>query len=471
MSRVSHRENRPPRLLVITFHFPPDGSVGGLRWGGMSKYLARRGWEIDIVTAAAQKGPSEPGVHVHHVPRATTLNDRYNGLMSRLRAKTKASVSPAQGPSAPEPTTPVTPPEVSDRRSTLRQAVKDLRQLASKALTYPDDGRGWVLRAAKTARQLIDRNEYVAVITSGPPHSTHVAGALASAGVAVPWWADMRDPWGTSIDKKKAQARFGSVAAKTPHPWLERSVFRSVDRIVANTAPAADHLRKHYTDKLVSFVPNGIDPERLPPRSNDRFEGCAICYVGTLYMGRDLTEIVRAMKAFIERNPGARNSLTLHVAGATEEANMAAFQSEVAAAGLTDRVTLYGRVPGAKALEIITKSHLTLVLAQDQELQVPAKLYECVATGVPTLVVAEPGSAADREARRIGAMSCGPEDGATMSAVIERMWRGELSSTPPLSTISYETISRQMEALLQPPARSPLFQPSAAGTGTSGAAV
>src|SRR2546427_696001 len=33
------------RVLVITYHFPPDGSVGGLRWAGITKYLARLGWK------------------------------------------------------------------------------------------------------------------------------------------------------------------------------------------------------------------------------------------------------------------------------------------------------------------------------------------------------------------------------------------------------------------------------------------
>lgn len=460
MSRVSHRESRPRRLLVITFHFPPDGSVGGLRWGGMSKYLARGGWEIDIVTAAAQKGPSEPGVHVHHVPRAVTLNDRYNGLMSRLREKSAAAARPGAA-TVSAPAAPAAPVEGPSPR---RGAVAWLRKKLSQALIYPDDGRGWVLRAARAAHALIQEHDYAAVITSGPPHSAHIAGALACIGHPGLFWADMRDPWGTTIEKKRAKAQFDSIALRVPYPWLERAVFRHVYRIVANTAAAADHLRKHYPNKHVSFVPNGIDPERLPPRATEKFDGCAISYVGTLYLGRDLTEMVHAMQAFVERHPEARGKLTLHVAGSMDAPNEAAFWREVNGAGLVNMVKVYGRVPGAKALEIINKSHLTLVLAQDQELQVPAKLYECVAMGVPTLAIAEPGSAAEREARRIGGLTCEPEDVAGMTSVLERVWNGDVSTTPPISTISYETISRQMEALLRPTAvRRPLFESETAG--------
>ncbi|MDB4917282.1 MAG: hypothetical protein JWM95_4926, partial [Gemmatimonadetes bacterium] len=67
------------RLLVISYHFPPDGSVGGFRWAGLSKYLAREGWEVHVVTASAQPALAlEPGVTVHYRPQRKTLNDLYN---------------------------------------------------------------------------------------------------------------------------------------------------------------------------------------------------------------------------------------------------------------------------------------------------------------------------------------------------------------------------------------------------------
>ena len=44
------------RLLLITYHFDPDGSVGNLRWIGVTKHLARLGWRISVVTAAPPAG-------------------------------------------------------------------------------------------------------------------------------------------------------------------------------------------------------------------------------------------------------------------------------------------------------------------------------------------------------------------------------------------------------------------------------
>jgi hypothetical protein len=50
------------------------------------------------------------------------------------------------------------------------------------------------------------------------------------------------------------------------------------------------------------------------------------------------------------------------------------------------------------------------VLAQGQEFQVPAKLYELVAMGMATLVIAPAASAAGSEARRVGAVAIDPDD-------------------------------------------------------------
>ena len=48
--------NDARRLLVITYHFGPDGPVGGLRWFGITKYLARLGWKVSVITAAPSIG-------------------------------------------------------------------------------------------------------------------------------------------------------------------------------------------------------------------------------------------------------------------------------------------------------------------------------------------------------------------------------------------------------------------------------
>ena len=69
------------RLLVITYDFGPGGPVGGLRWAGLAKCLARIGWKIVILTAAPPSGRGAAiGAQVEWCPPLWTLRDGYRLL-------------------------------------------------------------------------------------------------------------------------------------------------------------------------------------------------------------------------------------------------------------------------------------------------------------------------------------------------------------------------------------------------------
>src|SRR5688500_6747131 len=177
------RDSATRRLLIITYHFPPDGAVGGQRWAGLSKYLARLGWEIHIVTAAAGNYASPPNVHRHVRHRRRTLNDLYRAQKSRVHGGT----DPAQSSSSP-----------SQLGGSSFRPFTGVRRIVSGLMSLPDDARGWVVSAARAARDLARQADFDGVITSGPPHSAHLAGVLAVTGTGAQRWTDMRDPWSSS---------------------------------------------------------------------------------------------------------------------------------------------------------------------------------------------------------------------------------------------------------------------------------
>ena len=432
---VENSDDRSRRLLVLTFHFPPDGSVGGLRWAGMSKYLARLGWEVHVVTASPQPGPSASnGVHVHYCPRARTLNDLYKEWAQRVRSRDKHNdAAPAR-------------PPVAARDAGL---VQRLRANVAFGLAFPDYGRGWIFRAARLARSLLKQRAFDAVVTSGPPHSAHVAGALACVGRPGLLWVDMRDPWAALIHKSWARTQYDASVMRLLIPRLERFVLRRAKGIVTNTAPFAEMLRATYPALDVSYVPNGIDRERLPPSSMEKFDGVSIAYAGTLYAGRDLTAVLLAISQFLARHPQARGEIKLRVAGHMDAAHESRFHHDVREASLEGVVETLGAISRAEALALIDRSHLAVVLAQDQPLQVPAKLYECVGMGVPTLVITESSSAAASEAERVGAFAFEPRDSEGIRTLLEALWQNRIPArTSAGSAIGYDVIAVAMDRLL-----------------------
>lgn len=441
--RIS-RNSDVRRLLVITYHFPPDGAIGGQRWAGLSKYLARLGWEVHVITAsAADAEQTDPNVHRYFRSRRRTLNDLYNVAAGRFRQRASNDESATNGQAPPRKT-----PARLSSFSNLRP-VAAVRRILGRAMYLPDEGRGWVAPAANAARALMRERHFDVVVTSGPPHSAHFAGMAATLGRRVQFWIDMRDPWSLTHELGAADDWFRRTE-RFMLRRLERLVFPRAAKVIVNTLQFALALGVAEPDLDVRCFPNGVDMEQLPMRDERAVQRGSISYVGTLYAGRNLSSICAAMRALLSDRPDAAATLRLNVAGPMEPQHSRQFEDDIAAAGLQSVVNVRGLVPRAEALEILCRSHLSLVLAQDQPMQVPAKLYESVGLGIPTLVIAEETSAAAFEARRIGAMTVDGTNVEELRSLMEDMLEGRIPTRiEPTTPISYAHLAEEWDRLLR----------------------
>jgi glycosyltransferase involved in cell wall biosynthesis len=435
---IMTRNSDVRRLLVITYHFPPDGAIGGQRWAGLSKYLARLGWEVHILTAAAA-GTEQPtpNVHRHFHRRRRTLNDVYRAAAGRLRQR-------SNGDKQPTPANGTSP-----RSFSLLTPVSAIRRILGSSMSLPDDGRGWVAVAAVAARELLRERKFDVVISSGPPHSAHFAGLAATVGRDAQFWIDMRDPW--SATQQFGVPDDGFIRAERfMLRRLERLVFPRAARVIVNTLQFGLALGIAEPELKVKCLPNGVDTEHVPFRDGSDVEQGSISYVGTLYFGRNLSSVCAAMSQVLREKPEAAATLRLNVAGPMEPPHRRKFQEEIAAAGLTSVVKIHGPLPRAQALALLSRSHLSLVLAQNQPMQVPAKLYESVGLGVPTLVIAEETSAAALEARRIGAMNLDSANVDGLRLLFEDMLAGRIpTKIEPKTPISYAYLAQEWDELLR----------------------
>jgi glycosyltransferase involved in cell wall biosynthesis len=324
-----------------------------------------------------------------------------------------------------------------------------VRKILGRSMILPDCGRGWVGHATIVARALLREQSFDAVITSGPPHSVHLAGLLSTLGRDARFWIDMRDPWSLAHEMN------------APDEWLVRTerfllrrleglVFPRAARVIVNTREFASALRLAEPALDVLCFPNGIDLEEMPTRDASAVERGSIAYVGTLYAGRNLALVCAAMRRLLNDRPEAAATLRLNVAGPMEAPHRRQMQQDIADAGLASLVNFHGVLPRTQALELLNRAHLALVLAQDQPMQVPAKLYECVGLGIPTLVIAETTSAAASEARRIGAFTLDGSDVEAMQALLGDVLACRIPTTISARTpVSYQDLGIRMDRLLR----------------------
>jgi glycosyltransferase involved in cell wall biosynthesis len=438
MNQHLARNSDVHRLLVITYHFPPYGAIGGQRWAALSKYLARLGWEVHVITASAP-GPQQgtPGVTRHFRRRRRTLNDVYRAAAGRFRqSSNKDGQFTRENPPRFRPFSPLRP-------------VAALRRIVGSSMYLPDDARGWVGTAASAARALLRERKFDVVITSGPPHSAHVAGVLATLGRDAQLWIDMRDPWSLTHGMS-APVDLLVRAERFLLRGLERLVFLRAERVIVNTREFAMALRVTDPQLGVICIHNGLDLEQVPLREMSAVQQGSIAYVGTLYAGRNLSSVCAAMRGLLSDRPDAAATLRLNVAGPMESPHQRQLQDDITAAGLSSLVKFHGLLPREQALELLNRSHLALVLAQDQPMCVPAKLYESVGLGIPTLVIAEETSAAACEARRIGAMTLDAADVEGLRSLLDDMLAGRIpTKIEPKAPISYANLAPQWDRLLR----------------------
>ena len=81
-----------------------------------------------------------------------------------------------------------------------------------------------------------------------------------------------------------------------------------------------------------------------------RYPGLSIAYAGTLYLGRDLSPVVRAIRRFIDAHPNVEPPIKLRVAGNMDATLETRFRSEITGAGLDDLVEIHGPLPNAEAV-------------------------------------------------------------------------------------------------------------------------
>lgn len=425
----------PPRkrLLVLSYHAPPGQAVGGLRWWGLSRHLARRGWHVRMLTAqtAAAGEPCPEGMTVEVIPRRLTLATRYNRW-----AVIRRSARPT-----PEPKRPSEPARTGAGSASFRA----LRTALSGLLVFPDEGRGWLINAARAVRRNVHEFGPDVVVSTGPPHSVHL-GAWAGVWRHGPAWiADFRDPWAD-----EAQLHIRAAWAAPLMYRLEAGVIRSAQRILTNNLKQMSAFRERYPGVTVECLPNGVDLEGLPSRIPPASRRVRVVHLGTLYHRRDPIPAVRAFAHFVRRNPAAASDGSrLLFVGSMADDYRRRIQATAREEQIGGLVELKGVRPRAEALEILASSDISLVLAQDQETAIPAKIYESVGMRIPTLVITEPDSATGEAARRLGAAVHVPADLEGMAVTMEKVWSRQWDVGLPHGVrVDYADLAEDAEQLL-----------------------
>jgi glycosyltransferase involved in cell wall biosynthesis len=363
-------DSRAPgrRLLIITYYFPPESSVGAHRWRAMSRWLRRLGHDVTVLTTRA----------FGTLPDDADGTERTSDLAASpaLRRLLRRPAPPA--PAAGEP-------QVGEAKPPA--LVADLLVPDAHVL-------GWNPAAAWAARRLVRERGIDCVITSSPPHSTHLIPFLLGHDRPA-WIADFRDGW-----------RFEPLRGRWPLPGqdaldllLERRVAHGADLLIGVTRPIADDLANRLAARS-AWVPNAWDPDldasvaravipKLEP------EKVNIVHAGKLLVEgsnrRDPRSLGPALRLLLDRRPEAAERLRILVAGPLDPEE----QHCIAELDPAQMIRHLGHLSHDAMLALERKADaLLLVTAPELVSLATGKLFEYLAAGKPIIALADRNEAA-----------------------------------------------------------------------------
>ncbi len=417
------------RVLVITYYWPPSGSVGTHRWLKMCKHLPQHGWQPVVYTPSNPEMPSvdksllrdvSPGLEVikRHIREPFSLYKRFTGRPRDARLQTAFLNEQGGG------------------------GWKEALALWVRSNFFIPDARVWWARPsiAHLTRYLKD-HPVDAIVTTGSPHSLHLIGRALKRRTGIPWLADFRDPW-TNIDF------YGQLKltrwADARHRALERAVLREADAVLTVSWHWAEELRA-LGARDPQVITNGFDPDDLPQPPAPVDERWSLVHVGSITSTRDVPALWRALAARSARDAEFRERFVLRLVGGVDHRALESINK----AGLAGHVERIGQVEHAEALRQMQRARALLLPVNDTPNVMgflPAKAFEYLSVGRPILAIAPRG--ADIERVCAGHTVVPRDDEHAMKEAVDTLFSPHAQAPPPPHHYTRASLAKQLAQLL-----------------------
>lgn len=342
------------RVIIFTYYFPPAGGVAVQRFLKFAKYLPEFGWEPIIVTVANGSYPYydesllkelSPDLRVYRTDTFEPF-EFYN----LLRGKKGKSM-----------------PVVAVGGQQKKTFFKSLTEYIRANFFVPDARKGWKPYAIQQAEKILAQEKIDAIITTGPPHSTHLIGLALKQKYGLKWIADFRDPW-TKIFSNQFLPRTASTIEKDKA--LEKSVLQQADLVTVISPGMQAEFAQHT--KAIATIFNGYDESDFSKTPNKVSQKFTIHYVGNLMSSQNCEALWATLAHY-------KNDIQLELIGRTDDP----VKESITQAGLDDCVRYLPFVGHQVAVQLMQEADLLLFVIPnvgDNKLILTGKLFEYLAS-------------------------------------------------------------------------------------------
>ena len=360
------------KVLILTYYWPPSGGSGVQRWMYFAKHLKSLGWEPIVVTVDEEK--ASYGV----------LDESLNQEVDGIRVIKTSTREPLQWYS--RLTTGSKKKGIPQGEVKRKSVFGKLSAFIRGNFFIPDARIGWVPCALKAARKIVAKEHITTIITTGPPHSSHLIGLQLQKEFKVNWFVDFRDPWSDVFYNKDLYRRSRAVSKDLK---LELQVLQAAQGIIT-TVDGRLHeslIEKAPAQKFYA-LPNGFDSElmnRVTVEKNSHY--LHVVYTGLLTHNQPYNGVFKILNDLSATQP-----IKLSLAG-----NIAPdIINEIKISFPKIDTIFHGYLSHKEAVGLMKSANLLInfIFIGAQTQMISGKILEYIATEIPILSIGNPDSEA-----------------------------------------------------------------------------
>jgi len=448
------------QVLIVAYYFPPVAASGAMRPLGFCRNLPAFGWQPKVLTTTPEcvypvhqvdqklGGRVPETVQVIRVPYIDRLQQvlQYREVLRGIlkgnanQGRARKDLKNEASASSPQP-------------GTGRSTVKDF--FLDWAFAFPDRQYTWLSQVVRHFQRIGEKEMPDVVFATGGPWTSFLVGATLAKQFSRPLVLDYRDPWNCN-----PYYSFSSRFLTKKSQWLEAKVCKAASHVIANTEELRQRLLEEFGELRgrCTWIPNGFDREVLPVGQSTAGQldgqspstGYELCHFGTVYGKRTPRILLQAMWELFQEGRLKPESIRLRFVGGWDSTDQ---ECERYAAELEKHSFLRREPPISHSLCLkeMQRSSVLLVLQPDSPLQVPAKIYEYVATGRPLLLIGGEGATANLVTRHALGVSS-PNQLAAIKVLLDELTTGVRKLVQPdvtsVNRFDYRSLTGEMAAVL-----------------------
>ncbi|MCH7724409.1 MAG: glycosyltransferase [Bacteroidetes bacterium] len=353
------------KVLFITYYWPPSGKAS-LHWPlKIMKHLPKYGWQPSVITVKEDTFSQQD----------ETLSEDISPELKVIRTKSYEPFNIYKKFIGKK----------EDHQLVASQTIsKSNRSLSHRIsiwlrmnLFIPDARVGWYFPAVTSAIKLMKEEKIDAIVSIGPPHTTHLIGKKISKKSNIPHVPVFIDPWVNIIYYKEFKRSKATLAIDN---YLEKAVLKNAKQVVFVTETMKnDYVKKYNFIKQKSSVLYwGYDEEDFKKVviEKKQQEYKTLVHSGNIFSYQNPNHFWKQIKKENEKG----NKIRIKFIGTVDPE----IKKSITEEGLNEITEYCGFLPYYEMLKNISEADFLLVCASEPR-HVPGKLFEYLRTGNPII--------------------------------------------------------------------------------------